>query len=246
MKQYFSDNEPINLVADSREFVATVRKVDSTAVTDLTDDSGLSHIIGVGGTVGGSETTAGALHESVHIAGATVLRGPMTALEWVRRARLFHGKDADGNPKIDFVSTNPLSSGLAHNLSGISTPADANTNAGAQELAMYSPEVVFPYSGKYNGREDGSTSNTKGGVGNNPFVGGELTTTILQSILGGSKVGVISDGSAIYRIRSGTNADGSPRYLQVNPQLISPSLLGWGLAQVLLMDRIAKSRLVNN
>jgi hypothetical protein len=246
LKKYFSDNKPINLVADPREFIYTMRKSESTGVANIKDESELEHVIAVGGSIGGSEITAGALHESVHIAGATVLRGPMTALEWVRRARLFHGRDADGNPKIDFVSTNPLSSGLAHNLSDISTLADSNTNRGAQELGMYSPELQFPYSGKYNGREDGSGTTTKGGVGNNPFASGELTTTILQSILGGSSVGVMSDGSAIYRIRSGTNADGSPRYLQVNPQLISPSLLGWGLAQVLLMDRISKGRLANN
>jgi hypothetical protein len=237
-----------NFIIDNKssiKFFTTSR--GSTAVVNLDNNGASAHdldasankLLGLG--IFGPDRESAVIttvHELVHLIVNGMFRNEMNSLEWAKRSRETNNVAPDGRISHDFVEGNY--GNIPYTMNGDYLEADdIRTMIGNNELGAAAKNFPQPYLGKY-----GYAPGTGLLLGQNPLSHGELLSTLFESLLGGGVTSMMSAGSInSKRILSGTNPDGSPRYISINSDVFAERLIPYGVSMIVLLNELAKLKL---
>jgi hypothetical protein len=179
------------------------------------------------------------VHEMLHLIVNGILRQEMNSVAWVKSSRETNNKDSNGKITHNFVDGNYGNVGYTMNGDYLS-PDDVDLIVRANELGAASSKYAAPYIGKY-----GSSAAVDGiGLGQSPFSHGELLSTLVETLLGGGVGSMFSTWANPKRVMSGTNPDGTPKYVTMNTtSVFSEEMIPFGVSMVLLLNQLAKTKL---
>ena len=179
------------------------------------------------------------VHEMLHLIVNGILRQEMNSVAWVKSSRETNNKDSNGKITHNFVDGNYGNVGYTMNGDYLS-PDDVDLIVRANELGAASSKYAAPYIGKY-----GSSAAVDGiGLGQSPFSHGELLSTLVETLLGGGVGSMFSTWANPKRVMSGTNPDGTPKYVTMNTtSVFSEEMMPFGVSMVLLLNQLAKTKL---
>jgi hypothetical protein len=239
LKQFLIDNKSsIKFFTTSRGATAVVN-LDNNGASAHDLDASANKLLGLG--VGGPDRESAVtttVHELVHLIVNGMFRNEMNPLEWAKRSRETNNVAPDGRISHDFVEGNY--GNIPYTMNGDYLDADdIRTMIGNNELGAASKNFPQPYLGKY-----GYAPGTGLLLGQNPLSHGELLSTLFESLLSGGVTSMMSVGSINpKRVLSGTNPDGSPRYISINSDVFAESLIPYGVSMIVLLNELAKTRL---
>jgi hypothetical protein len=206
-------------------------------MSKLDDMSTIKVDLGVSGNDRESAIST-AVHEMWHMFTGVVLPFQLNGIEWARQSAETNIVGADG--KISHIFTNG-NSGETLFSPGERKTEEIQMAINTDELGAWSPNFVAPYVGKY-----GFATGTGLAKGYHPFSNGELTSSIMEGLLGGGLGGGLFVGSGEYgakTIRSGFNPDGTPRFITFKDGVIAEGLIPFGISTILVANALAKKAL---
>jgi hypothetical protein len=237
LRQFLIDNKSdFSFFTTSRGVTVMVNKDKMEEIHDVGDLSGVIKRLGISGTDrdGAVETT---VHELLHLIVNGIFRNEMNSIAWAKQSRETNNVSPDGKISHDFVDGNY--GNVAYPPSGnYLTEEDLMRMIKTNELGAASPNFASPYIGKY-----GNAAAAQAGIGQSPFSHGELLSTLFESLLGGGVTGLLSTSSNPKRVMSGTNPDGSPRYITIDDSVFSESMIPFGVSMIVVLNELAKRKL---
>jgi hypothetical protein len=237
LKQFLIDNKSnFSFFTTSRGVTAVLNPKELEKVHDIGDMSGVIQKLGISGSDkdGAVETT---VHELLHLIVNGIFRNQMNAIAWAKQSKETNNVAPDGKISHNFVDGNY--GNVAYPMSGNYLDAeDIMMMIRANELGAASPNFANPYIGKY-----GVASGAQAAVGQNPFSHGELLSTLFESLLGGGLTGMFATTTNPKKVLSGTNPDGTPKYVTMDDSVFSESMLPFGVSMIVLLNELAKLKL---
>ena len=204
-------------------------------IGDITLDSVIK-----GMSLGGSnkERAIGTtVHEMVHLIVNGIFRNQMNAIAWAKQSRETNNVAPDGKIFHNFVDGNRGNIAYTPNGDYLSLE-DLTQMIQFNELGAASPNYANPYIGKY-----GTSGGANVALGQSPFSHGELLSTLLESLLGGGVSGMFSTYASPRRVLSGTNPDGTPKYITMDDSVFSERMIPFGVSMIVLLNELAKLKL---
>ena len=237
LKQFLIDNKSsFSFFTGSRGVTALVNPDELYKAHDIGDLSNVIKKLGISG-YNKDEAVETTVHELLHLIVNGIFRNQMNSIAWAKQSKETNIEGPNGKISHNFVDSNYGNIGFTMNGDYLDAE-DIMSLISANELGAASPNYAGPYIGKY-----GVAAGAQVALGQSPFSHGELLSTLFESLLGGGLSGMFSTYMNPKRVLSGTNPDGTPKYISMDSSVFSEGMMPFGVSMIVLLNELAKQKL---